>query len=54
MNTLRPGSIYTGFQAKGGEAERVDRLKTLVPMQRGGAPEASYTTGSIVDVAGDR
>ncbi len=67
VNAVRPGFIYTGFHAKGGEAGRVDRVKTLVPMQRGGeadevaaailwllSAEASYTTGSILDVAGGR
>jgi NAD(P)-dependent dehydrogenase (short-subunit alcohol dehydrogenase family) len=55
------------MHAKGGEPERVDRVKTLVPMKRGGQPEevaaaiiwllsneASYTTGSILNVSGGR
>jgi NAD(P)-dependent dehydrogenase (short-subunit alcohol dehydrogenase family) len=67
VNGVRPGFIYTGLHAKGGEPGRVDRVKTLVPMQRGGQPEevaaailwllseeASYTTGAIVDIAGGR
>jgi NAD(P)-dependent dehydrogenase (short-subunit alcohol dehydrogenase family) len=67
VNGVRPGFIYTGLHAKGGEAGRVDRVKALVPMQRGGRPEevaaailwllsaeASYITGTIVDVAGGR
>jgi NAD(P)-dependent dehydrogenase (short-subunit alcohol dehydrogenase family) len=67
VNAVRPGFIYTGLHAKGGEPERVDRVKTLVPMQRGGEPEevaravlwllseeASYITGAIVDVSGGR
>ena len=67
VNAVRPGFIYTDFHAKGGEADRVDRVKSLVPMQRGGtaeevahailwllSAEASYTTGSILDVAGGR
>ncbi len=65
VNGVRPGFIYTDLHAKGGEPGRVDRIKTRVPMQRGGRPEevaaavlwllsgeASYVTGSIVDVAG--
>jgi NAD(P)-dependent dehydrogenase (short-subunit alcohol dehydrogenase family) len=67
VNAVRPGFIYTGLHARGGEPERVERVKTLVPMQRGGQPEevasailwllsreSSYVTGSIVDVAGGR
>ena len=65
VNAVRPGFIYTEMHAKGGEPERVERLKMRVPMQRGGQPdeiarailwllsdEASYATGTIVDVAG--
>jgi NAD(P)-dependent dehydrogenase (short-subunit alcohol dehydrogenase family) len=67
VNAVRPGFIYTGLHAKGGEPNRVERVKSLVPMQRGGEPEevaaailwllsseASYTTGAIIDVAGGR
>jgi NAD(P)-dependent dehydrogenase (short-subunit alcohol dehydrogenase family) len=67
VNCVRPGFIYTGIHAKGGEPGRVDRVKSLVPMQRGGQPEevaaavlfllsqeASYITGAILDVAGGR
>jgi NAD(P)-dependent dehydrogenase (short-subunit alcohol dehydrogenase family) len=67
VNAVRPGFIYTGLHAKGGEPQRVDRVKALVPMKRGGQPEevasailwllseeASYITGAIVDVSGGR
>ena len=67
VNAVRPGYIYTEMHADGGEPGRVDRLKTSVPMQRGGRPEevasailwllseeASFVTGSILDVAGGR
>jgi NAD(P)-dependent dehydrogenase (short-subunit alcohol dehydrogenase family) len=67
VNAVRPGYIYTELHVKGGEPQRVDRVKTLVPMQRGGQPgevanailwlvseEASYITGTIVDVSGGR
>ena len=67
VNAVRPGFIYTGMHAKGGEPGRVDRVKTQVPMQRGGQPEevaaailwllsaeASYVNGAILDVAGGR
>lgn len=64
---VRPGFIYTGLHAKGGEPGRVDRVKALVPMRRGGTAEevaaavlwlasneASYTTGTFLDVSGGR
>jgi NAD(P)-dependent dehydrogenase (short-subunit alcohol dehydrogenase family) len=67
VNAVRPGFIYTELHTKGGEPQRVDRLKTSVPMQRGGQPEevasailwllseeASYVTGAILDVSGGR
>ena len=67
VNAVRPGVIYTEIHASGGEPDRVDRLKATVPMQRGGnpdevaqailwllSPQASYTTGSFIDVAGGR
>ena len=67
VNAVRPGHIYTDLHAKGGEPDRVDRVKALVPMRRGGqpeevarailwllSPEASYATGTIVDVSGGR
>jgi NAD(P)-dependent dehydrogenase (short-subunit alcohol dehydrogenase family) len=67
VNAVRPGFIYTELHARGGEPERVDRVKTTVPMQRGGSAEevarailwllsgeASYTTGACLDVTGGR
>jgi NAD(P)-dependent dehydrogenase (short-subunit alcohol dehydrogenase family) len=39
VNAVRPGFIYTDLHAKGGEPGRVERVKALVPMQRGGQPE---------------
>lgn len=67
VNAVRPGPIRTEIHASGGEPGRVDRIKTAIPMQRGGEPEevaaavmwlvsdeASYVTGTIVDVSGGR
>jgi NAD(P)-dependent dehydrogenase (short-subunit alcohol dehydrogenase family) len=67
VNAVRPGVIYTGIHASGGEPGRVDRVKAAVPMKRGGEPEevarailwllsdeASYSTGSFIDVSGGR
>lgn len=67
VNAVRPGVIYTDIHASGGEPGRVERVKSAVPMQRGGQKEevakailwllsedASYTTGAILDVSGGR
>ena len=67
VNGVRPGFIYTDMHASGGEPARVDRVKQFVPMRRGGtadevarailwllSPEAAFTTGSFIDVAGGR
>lgn len=67
VNAVRAGFIYTEMHASVGEPDRVDRLKAFVPMKRGGtadevarailwllSDEASYTTGSFIDVTGGR
>lgn len=67
VNGVRPGFIYTEMHASGGEPGRVDRVKSGLPMQRGGHPEevaeaiafllsdaASYVTGSFIEAAGGR
>ena len=67
VNAVRPGIVYTDIHASGGEPGRVDRVKAFVPMRRGGQPEevahailwllsdeASYSTGTFVDVSGGR
>jgi NAD(P)-dependent dehydrogenase (short-subunit alcohol dehydrogenase family) len=67
VNAVRPGLIFTDIHASGGEANRVARLQGMVPMQRGGQAEevaesilwllgaqASYVTGTLVDVTGGR
>jgi len=67
VNAVKPGLIYTDIHADGGEAGRVDRLKSGVPMQRGGeavevaeaimwllSDASSYTSASFIEVSGGR
>jgi len=67
VNGVRAGIIYTDIHADGGEPGRVDRVGPTLPMQRGGhaievarailwlaSDEASYSTGTFIDVAGGR
>ncbi|MBO1013152.1 SDR family oxidoreductase [Achromobacter sp. SD115] len=65
VNSVRPGTIYTDMHASGGEPDRVDRLKSAIPLRRGGtveevagavmwlfSDEAGYTSGSFIEVSG--
>jgi len=65
VNCVRPGLTHTEIHASGGEADRIERLKGKIPLQRGGlpdeiasaamwliSPEAAYTTGALLDVTG--
>jgi NAD(P)-dependent dehydrogenase (short-subunit alcohol dehydrogenase family) len=67
VNAVRPGIIDTEIHASGGQPDRAERLGPAVPMQRAGradevaasivwllSPQASYTTGALLDVAGGR
>lgn len=67
VNSVRPGIINTELHAKGGEPGRIDRIAPTIPMQRAGdanevanailwlaSDEASYITGSLLDVSGGR
>jgi NAD(P)-dependent dehydrogenase (short-subunit alcohol dehydrogenase family) len=67
VNAVRPGFIDTGIHASGGEPGRIERVRSAIPLGRGGQPrevagaivwllssEASYTTGALVDVSGGR
>jgi NAD(P)-dependent dehydrogenase (short-subunit alcohol dehydrogenase family) len=67
VNGVRPGFIRTGIHASGGDPDRVARLQHNLPMRRGGQPEevaeavlwllspqASYVTGSFIDLAGGK
>lgn len=65
VNAVRPGLIYTDMHASGGEPDRVERLKSKIPLQRGGQPievaeailwlatdKSSFVTGSFIDPSG--
>ncbi len=67
VNAVRPGVIHTGIHAQSGDPGRVARIAESAPLKRGGQPEevarailwllsdeASYTTGSFIDVTGGR
>ncbi len=67
VNVVRPGIIETDIHASGGQPGRAREMAPMVPMQRAGSaqevanaivwllsPEASYVTGSVIDVAGGR
>jgi NAD(P)-dependent dehydrogenase (short-subunit alcohol dehydrogenase family) len=67
VNGVRAGIIDTEIHASGGEPRRVDRLGPQLPMKRGGhaievarailwllSDEASYSTGTFIDVGGGR
>lgn len=67
VNAVRPGIIETDIHASGGRPERIAELGPACPLGRAGDPkevaqsifwlisnDASYVTGSIVDVSGGR
>jgi len=67
VNAVRPGIIYTEIHASGGEPNRPERMKDMIPMKRPGNAEevaeaimwllsdnASYVTGTILEVTGGR
>ncbi len=67
VNAVRPGIIETDIHASGGQPDRARQMAPLVPMQRAGnadevaraivwllSDESSYTTGTLLDVAGGR
>jgi NAD(P)-dependent dehydrogenase (short-subunit alcohol dehydrogenase family) len=64
---VRPGVIHTEIHAGSGDPARVERIGETAPLKRAGEPEevarailwiasdeASYTTGTILDVTGGR
>ena len=67
VNAVRPGIIETEIHASGGQPDRIRQMAPQVPMQRAGSAEevaqaimwllsgdASYTTGTLLDVTGGR
>jgi len=67
VNAVACGLIETGIHAEAGDASRLQRYATRMPMQRAGRPEevaqaivwllsdqASYTTGATLPVSGGR
>ncbi|HZF63500.1 MAG TPA: glucose 1-dehydrogenase [Chitinophagaceae bacterium] len=67
VNAVRPGIILTDIHESGGDPDRVERLKDVIPLKRAGDAEevanailwllsdqATYVTGSILDVSGGR
>lgn len=67
VNGVRPGLIDTDIHATSGMPDRVERAAKHIPMKRAGrpeevaaailwllSPEASYVSGTTVDVAGAR
>jgi NAD(P)-dependent dehydrogenase (short-subunit alcohol dehydrogenase family) len=67
VNVVRPGIVDTEIHASGGQPDRAARLGPGAPLGRAGTPgeiaaaiawllgdDASYCTGSLLDVAGGR
>jgi len=65
VNGVAPGTVLTGIHALSGEPNRPARIAPAVPLRRAGRPEeiagavawllsdeASYTTGTVIRVAG--
>ena len=67
VNAVRPGLIDTEIHASGGQPDRIERFRDILPMRRAGTADevagavlyllsdaASYTTGAILNVSGGR
>ncbi|MEU6279156.1 SDR family oxidoreductase [Streptomyces sp. NPDC047028] len=67
VNAVAPGVVDTGMHAEMGDPDRAHRMAAAVPLRRPGraeeiaaaiawllSPEASYTTGAVLRVAGGR
>ena len=67
VNCVRPGFIDTEMHTDGGDQNRIENVKNIIPMKRGGKPEevakaiywlcsddSSYATGAFLDLAGGK
>ena len=67
VNAVRPGTVATEIHASGGQPDRIERVRPMIPMKREGRPdeiasaiiwllsdEASYITGALLDAGGGR
>ena len=67
VNAVRPAFIHTDIHADGGEPDRIDRIKSTIPLKRGGladevaeavlwlaSDKSSYSTGIFIDVTGGK
>ena len=67
VNAVRPGLIETDIHASGGQPDRLERLRSAIPMKRPGRPDevaeaiawlcsddASYVSGALLDASGAR
>jgi NAD(P)-dependent dehydrogenase (short-subunit alcohol dehydrogenase family) len=67
VNAVSPGLIETDLHATAGAPDRPTRMSSSIPMQRAGtpeeiaggvlwllSPEASYVTGTILEIGGGR
>jgi NAD(P)-dependent dehydrogenase (short-subunit alcohol dehydrogenase family) len=67
VNAVAPGLIETDIHASGGQPDRLERLRSAVPMGRPGSAsevadailyllseQASYVTGTILRISGGR
>lgn len=65
VNAVRPAFIHTDIHASGGEPNRIERIKEVIPLKRGGlssevaeailwlaTEQSSYSTGIFIDVSG--
>jgi NAD(P)-dependent dehydrogenase (short-subunit alcohol dehydrogenase family) len=67
VNGVAPGLVETEIHSRAGEPGRLQRMSPSIPMKRGGtpeeiaagvlwllSPEASYVTGTILEIGGGR